>query len=767
MTATICVLHVDDDREFASLAAASLEAENEALSVESEPDAERALERLDEESFDCVVSDYEMPQVSGLEFLRAVRDVDDTMPVIFFTGHGSEEVASEAISAGVTDYIQKRGYEQYTLLANRIVNYVERRRAEEERLRGYEAIERAREGISILDESGRFVYTNEAFASLVGYDRDELLGRHWELLYREEDRQRVYDQQLPAAANGGWTGQTVYRRKDGDLVLTNHSLSYTEDGELISVAQDITDDERRRQELLEAKRFESLVTAVTEYAVFMLDTEGRIVTWNEGAEDIEGYTEQEAVGEHVSLFYTPEDVAAGLPERLLDEALERECVEDEGWRVRRDGQRFWAHVVVTPVFDDDGTHQGFAFVTRDMTERRARENELEAQRASLAAANRMNEVLRDILRRIVHDSSRRDIEQDVCDRLTGDGPYLFAASVDYVEGGGFDVRLASGLDADAAGYVFEHITSRSVIERAYERGSVEVQHVDSAAVDLDHDLATAIRSVVCVPLTYRETTSGLVLLCSTTASGLTENERSALADIGTAAGYGIHAVETEHLLQADGVVELVLETTDADDPLVQLGSGDGTVTLDRLVPIDDRRYLVYVTLEGSAPTDRVAAVAPNPAVEEVTVVHDREGEGGVIALTVTDVLVTYLASMGTKVHTMEASEGTLRVMVDVSPNVDVGRLLDGVRSAFPDSGLVSKRQVARPVKRTRAVAETVESRLTQRQLSALQAAYHGGYFERPRRQTAEDVAETMGISASTFHQHLRIALETVLTELFD
>jgi PAS domain S-box-containing protein len=769
VTATIRVLHVDDDTEFASLAAASLEAENEALAVESEPDAERALERLDgdAEVFDCVVSDYEMPQVSGLEFLRAVRDVDDTMPVIFFTGHGSEAVASDAISAGVTDYIQKRGYEQYTLLANRIVNYVEKRRAEEERLRGYEAIERAREGISILDAGGRYVYTNEAFADLVGYDRDELLGQHWELLYRAEDRQRVYDEQLPAAANGGWTGQTVYRRKDGDLVLTNHSLSYTEDGELVSVAQDITDDERRRQELLEAKRFESLVTAVTEYAVFMLDTEGEIVTWNEGAADIGGYSEREALGEHVSLLYTPEDVAEGLPEHLLAQALEAGGVEDEGWRVRRDGQRYWAHVVITPVFDDDGTHQGFALVTRDMTERRARENELEAQRASLAAANRMNEVLRDILRRIVHDSSRRDIEQDVCDRLTGDGPYLFAASVDCTRDGGFDVRLASGLAADAAAYVFEHVTSRGSIERAYEAGTVEVQHVDSEAVGLDHDIATAIRSVVCVPLTYRDTTYGLVLLCSTTANGLTDDERGALAGIGTAAGYGIHAVETEHLLQADGVVELVLETTDPDDPLVELGSGGGTAMLDRLVPIDDRQYLVYVTLDGVAPMDRVAALAPNPAVEEVTVVHDRKDEGGVIALTVTDVLVSYLASMGTKVHTMEASDGRLRVMVDVSPNADVGRLLDEVRAAFPDCGLVSKRQVARPVKRTQAVAETVESRLTQRQLSALQAAYHGGYFERPRRQTAEDVAATMGISASTFHQHLRIALETVLTELFD
>jgi CheY-like chemotaxis protein len=203
MTASVRVLHVDDDREFTSLTAAYLEEEHEEFTVEGEPDATRALTRLHEEAFDCVVSDYEMPQMSGLEFLREAREIDPDLPIIFFTGRGSEDVAAEAISAGVTDYLQKRGHEQYALLGNRIRNYVAKRRAEEERLRGYEAIERAREGISILDDEGRFVYTNRAFADLVGYGREELLGQHWELLYREETKSRCTRSSCRRRPTGG------------------------------------------------------------------------------------------------------------------------------------------------------------------------------------------------------------------------------------------------------------------------------------------------------------------------------------------------------------------------------------------------------------------------------------------------------------------------------------------------------------------------------------------------------------------------------------
>ncbi|WP_244605607.1 PAS domain S-box protein [Halorussus marinus] len=133
-------------------------------------------------------------------------------------------------------------------------------------------------------------------------------------------------------------------------------------------------------EALGAARFRSLVDAVEEYAIFMLDPEGRVVTWNSGASAIKGYDEREIIGEHFSTFYTAEDVEAGVPERNLAAAAERGRTEDEGWRVRADGSRFWANIVLTAIRDDDGTLEGFAKVTRDMTERREREQRFRRER---------------------------------------------------------------------------------------------------------------------------------------------------------------------------------------------------------------------------------------------------------------------------------------------------------------------------------------------------------------------------------------------------
>ncbi|GAB6878503.1 hypothetical protein JCM17823_07770 [Halorubrum gandharaense] len=130
---TIRVLHVDDEPDFAEMAAASLEREDERFVVDTATSAGSGLDRLNETDFDCVVSDYDMPGENGIEFLKAVRDNVPDLPFILFTGKGSEEVASEAISAGVTDYLQKgTGTDQYTVLANRVTNAVEKWRAERE-----------------------------------------------------------------------------------------------------------------------------------------------------------------------------------------------------------------------------------------------------------------------------------------------------------------------------------------------------------------------------------------------------------------------------------------------------------------------------------------------------------------------------------------------------------------------------------------------------------------------------------------------------------
>jgi PAS domain S-box-containing protein len=135
------------------------------------------------------------------------------------------------------------------------------------------------------------------------------------------------------------------------------------------------------------QRFRLMVSAVKDYAILMLDTEGKVASWNAGAERTKGYSSEEILGKHFSIFYEPDDVAAGKPDHLLHVALNEGSVEDEGWRVRKDGSRFWGNVIVTALRDENGTLRGFSKVTRDMTERRRAEQTLESHNLQLEAAN--------------------------------------------------------------------------------------------------------------------------------------------------------------------------------------------------------------------------------------------------------------------------------------------------------------------------------------------------------------------------------------------
>ncbi|MUV56290.1 PAS domain S-box protein [Halogeometricum sp. CBA1124] len=152
-------------------------------------------------------------------------------------------------------------------------------------------------------------------------------------------------------------------------------------GGRVELYYDVTErkrSERSRRE--DSEVFESFVESVDEYAIFTLDTEGRVQTWNRGAERIKGYAQEDIVGEHVSTFYTAEDCAAGVPKENLAAAAERGSVEFEGWRVDADGDRFWASVTIWAIHDENGELEGYAKVTRDLTERRDRERQLRRER---------------------------------------------------------------------------------------------------------------------------------------------------------------------------------------------------------------------------------------------------------------------------------------------------------------------------------------------------------------------------------------------------
>jgi PAS domain S-box-containing protein len=190
MDRSLRILHVDDDPEFAELTAAFLEREDGRFVVETETSAESALDRLlaDTDAFDCVISDYQMPEMTGIEFLRAFRDraPNATVPFVLLTGKGSEEVAAEALNAGATSYVQKGAPDTYEYLAGRISRDIEQTRARRDSDRFGTLVRALDDPVYVLDEEGRFTYVNEAFVELTGYDCETIIGSSPTLIKDEQ-----------------------------------------------------------------------------------------------------------------------------------------------------------------------------------------------------------------------------------------------------------------------------------------------------------------------------------------------------------------------------------------------------------------------------------------------------------------------------------------------------------------------------------------------------------------------------------------------------
>ncbi|WP_436906834.1 ATP-binding protein [Halosimplex marinum] len=238
----IRVLHVDDDPEYAGLDAA-VEAADESLAVEAVADAEAGLERLADGGFDCVVSEYDLAGRDGVAFLDAVRADHPDLPFVLFTGEGSEAVASEAVSAGVTEYVRKGvDADGPTELAARIEAAVESALAERERRRRLEAIDAAREGIAIIEEDGTFSYVNDEYADLYGYDPEEMVGESFEITYPDGALETVRADVMPAVEGTGfWRGETTGLRADGTTFVEDHTLTKTEGERLVCSVFDKTD----------------------------------------------------------------------------------------------------------------------------------------------------------------------------------------------------------------------------------------------------------------------------------------------------------------------------------------------------------------------------------------------------------------------------------------------------------------------------------------------------------------------------------------------
>ena len=375
----IRVLHVDDDPDLAEVTASFLEREDPRIAVETASNATEGLDRLDDPDtgVDCIVSDHDMPGPNGIEFLEAVRERDPDLPFILYTGKGSESVASEAISAGVTDYLQKGGgTEQYEILANRVVEAVEKRRIEREadRTRAHlQAItDHSMDAIVTIDADSRIRFANPAVERLFGYAPAELEGEPLATLMPDR-KEEAHHEALARYCETGersmdWSAvEFPGAHRDGrEIPLSISFGEFEEDGErrFVGILRDVTERERHQAFV---ERSSDIVTA--------LDANGTFQYASPSIEWILGHDPAELVGEYAFSYVHPED-----RERVV-EAFARSITGEEPdptveYRLEdADGEYLWVESVGSNRLDEHGV-SGFVINTRDISDRKRREEKL-------------------------------------------------------------------------------------------------------------------------------------------------------------------------------------------------------------------------------------------------------------------------------------------------------------------------------------------------------------------------------------------------------
>jgi PAS domain S-box-containing protein len=430
MAAAPTIVIVDDAPDVRSVIRTHLRVSGELEVVGEAADGAQAIEVAAELAPALMLLDVSMPGMDGLEALPRIRDVSPLTRVVLFSGFEEQGLVDRARALGAADFFEKSA--PLDVLVRRLVELAsappsvpapppavaapgapdDERVLTEHLERFREVFDEAAIGMATMTLAGRLVRVNRAFADLFHRRGPELVGAAYADLVSDPTHAvaRSLDE-----INSGPVGVAQLEHDtgaDGPPLRVRATLAPVRDshGQALYVfvqLQDVTAEQAALEELRRSEeRFRLLVAAVEDYAIFMLDPTGHIVSWNAGAQRSKLYTAEEIIGQHFRVFYPTALQSARHPENELAIALREGHYEEEGWRIRKDGSRFWASVLITAVHNAHGEHIGFAKVTRDTSGRRRLEQERESAVQAVARANAELETLNDQLRQAADDQAQ-------------------------------------------------------------------------------------------------------------------------------------------------------------------------------------------------------------------------------------------------------------------------------------------------------------------------------------------------------------------------
>ncbi|WP_254546317.1 bacterio-opsin activator domain-containing protein [Halomarina pelagica] len=520
----------------------------------------------------------------------------------------------------------------------------------------------------------------------------------------------------------------------------------------------------------------SAVRAVDGYAIATLDSDGVVTSWNEGCVRIYGYPENEAVGEPFSIVTTREALDRGDPWRMLERAAETGRFEGEARCLRKDGSTCWTHVVLTAIRDERGALRGFVTIVQDVTERKERGRRLQRQRDELETLHGIHHLIEEIIQALVKPTTREELEALVCEHLTATP---FYASAWIGERSVREGRLVprAGANGEAVERMLAEVDPDAMegceMGETLLRGDAFV----SRRIDEDPLVPEPVRrfarergerSGIALPLAHGETIYGALVVHSARPDAFDAHERASLETLARAMGFAIYALKQERLLLANTVVQLELRATEPAAFFAALAAECRCrCRVDDVVPGPGESLLHFLTVEGASPERVREVIEAAEVVEAYRTIARYDGQYRFEVRVKPSDFLNHVVDAGAVIQTAVADPDENRVVIEAAPDDDLDELVEVVRAESSDWTLARKRTVDRPVKTTGQMSRQLEEQLTEKQLTALRTAYFAGYYDFPRKSTAEEIAADLNISGSTLFQHLQAAERKLIENCLD